>query len=211
MGCRRIYAPWIEGRWRWRMVWVDVGRQKAQAQYRGLERGKRVTDWFWWQRPFLKRTESGQKRAIWVTAETCDLLEVAGMLTLNGWNCRWNGSLYLSHGTTFPPEIGEGSLGQGLLLMGCLSQKSFWKQGEELIILLHVHLGLLGACLLLPPPSTVHFDPSSLVKCKWTHKPSHTRLFPGFLLMFLLWSLALHFTLSQLREVTSDTVFFFLL
>lgn len=128
MGCRRIYAPWIEGRWRWRMVWVDVGRQKAQAQYRGLERGKRVTDWFWWQRPFLKRTESGQKRAIWVTAETCDLLEVAGMLTLNGWNCRWNGSLYLSHGTTFPPEIGEGSLGQGLLLMGCLSQKSFWNR-----------------------------------------------------------------------------------
>lgn len=166
------------------MVWVDVGRQKAQAQYRGLERGKRVKDWFQCQQPFLKRTESGQKRAVWVTAETCDLLEVAGMPTVNGWNCMWNASLYLSHGTTFPPEIGERSLGQGLLLMGCLSQKSFWKQGEELIILLHVHLGLPGACLLPLPPSTVHFEPSSLAKCKWTHKPSHTRSFPGFLLMY---------------------------
>lgn len=210
MGCRRIYAPWIERRWTWRMVWVDVGRQKAQAQYRGLERGKRVTDWFRWQRPFLKRTERCQKRAVWVTAETCDLLEVAGMPTVNGWNCMWNASLYLSHGTTFPPEIGERSLGQALLLMGCLSQKSFWKQGEELIILLHVHLGLPGACLLPPPPSTMYFDPSSLAKCKWTHKPSHTGCFLVSFWCILLWSLALHFTLSQPRQVTFDTVFFLL-
>lgn len=169
---------------------------------RGLEREKHVKDWFQWQRPFLKRTKRCQKRAIWVIAETCDMLEVAGTPTVNGWNCMWNASQYISHGTTFPPETGERSLGKVLLLMGCLSQKSFWKQGEELIILLHVLLGLPGACLLPPPPPPTVWSNANGLRNPVTQS--------CFLVSscILLWSLALHFILSQLREVTFDTVFF---
>lgn len=57
-----------------------------------------------------------------------------------------------------------------------------------------------------PPPSTVCFDPS-LVKCKGTHKPSHTRLFPGFLLMCsaVVSGSAFHFFSTE--KVTFDRVF----
>lgn len=204
MGFRRIYAPWIERRWTWCMVWVD----QKHRDNRGLEREKRVKDWFQWQRPFLKRTKRCQKRAIWVIGETCDMLEVAGMPTVNGWNCTWNASQYIFHGTTFPPETGERSLGKVLLLMGCLSQKSFWKQGEELIILLHVLLGLPGACPL-PGPLILQ---CALTLLLWSNANGLINPFTqGCFLVsswcILLWSLALHFTLSQQREVTFDTIF----